>query len=154
MNPELQLRDIHLPPEPSWWPPAPGWWLLAIVLCLLAWHLTRLGLRHWRARQRRLALVNEFDRVLALSEPAVQLAAISQLLRRAARSSDPAAASLVGSAWLEFLDRSAAGGSAPFSQGPGRLLLDGPYRMDLDPASVAALIAPARQCFLRLVRAE
>ncbi|MBP6325901.1 MAG: DUF4381 domain-containing protein, partial [Dokdonella sp.] len=21
-----QLRDIHLPPDPSWWPPAPGWW--------------------------------------------------------------------------------------------------------------------------------
>ena len=32
MNPELQLRDIHLPPEPSWWPPAPGWWLLAAIL--------------------------------------------------------------------------------------------------------------------------
>ncbi|HWS27736.1 MAG TPA: DUF4381 domain-containing protein [Xanthomonadales bacterium] len=154
MNPELQLRDIHLPPEPSWWPPAPGWWLLAMVLCLLAWHLTRLGLRHWRARQRRLALVAEFDSVLTLSGSAVQLAAISQLLRRAARSSDPAAASLVGSAWLEFLDRSADSDSAPFSQGPGKLLLDGPYRMDPDPASVAALIAPARQCFLRLVRAE
>ena len=26
------LRDIHLPPAPSWWPPAPGWWLLAFVL--------------------------------------------------------------------------------------------------------------------------
>ena len=28
------LRDIHLPPTPSWWPPAPGWWLLAIVVLI------------------------------------------------------------------------------------------------------------------------
>ena len=34
MNPQLQLRDIHLPPEPSWWPPAPGWWLLALLLVI------------------------------------------------------------------------------------------------------------------------
>ena len=25
------LRDIHLPPEPSWWPPAPGWWILFVL---------------------------------------------------------------------------------------------------------------------------
>ena len=30
------LRDIHLPPDPSWWPPAPGWWMLAGLLLLLA----------------------------------------------------------------------------------------------------------------------
>ena len=27
----LVLRDVHVPPAPSWWPPAPGWWLLAGV---------------------------------------------------------------------------------------------------------------------------
>ncbi|MEJ2090486.1 MAG: DUF4381 domain-containing protein, partial [Gammaproteobacteria bacterium] len=33
MQPDLlqQLKDIHLPPDPTWWPPAPGWWLLALV---------------------------------------------------------------------------------------------------------------------------
>jgi len=154
MNPELQLRDIHLPPEPSWWPPAPGWWLLAIVIGLVAWRLTRYGLRSWRARQRSRALQEQFDAVLLVTEPAAQLAAISELLRRAARQSDPAAAALVGRAWLEFLDRSTDATAAPFSRGPGRLLLDGPYRAHLDVGSVRALIAPARQCFLKLVRAE
>lgn len=154
MNPELQLRDIHLPPEPSWWPPAPGWWLLAIVIGLVIWRLTRYGLRSWRARQRSRALQEQFDAVLLVTEPAAQLTAISELLRRAARQSDPAAAALVGSAWLEFLDRSTDATAAPFSRGPGRLLLDGPYRAHLDVGSVRALIAPARQCFLKLVRAE
>lgn len=154
MNPELQLRDIHLPPEPSWWPPAPGWWLLAILLGFAFWHLTRYSLRRWRARQRNQALQAEFDGALAATDPAAQLAAISQLLRRAARQADPAAATLVGTTWLEFLDRSTGLDSAPFSQGPGRLLLDGPYRSDLDAHSVNALIAPARQCFLKLVGAQ
>lgn len=154
MNPELQLRDIHLPPEPSWWPPAPGWWLLAILIGLVIWRLIRYGLHRWRARQRRRALQAQFDTVLGLTDAAAQLAAISELLRRAARQSDPAAAALVGSAWLEFLDRSTDATAAPFSQGPGRLLLDGPYRAHLDAGSVSALIAPARQCFLKLAQAE
>lgn len=154
MNPELQLRDIHLPPEPSWWPPAPGWWLLAILIGLVIWRLTRYGLRRWRERQRRRALQAQFDAVLGLTDAVAQLAAVSELLRRAARQADPAAAALVGSAWLEFLDRSTDATAAPFSRGPGRLLLDGPYRAHPDVGSVRALIAPARQCFLKLVRAE
>jgi hypothetical protein len=30
-----QLRDIHLPPDPSWWPPAPGWWMLAALAAVM-----------------------------------------------------------------------------------------------------------------------
>ena len=41
MNPELQLRDIHLPPEASGWPAARGWWLLPILIGLVIWRLTR-----------------------------------------------------------------------------------------------------------------
>lgn len=154
MNPELQLRDIHLPPEPSWWPPAPGWWLLAMLLAFVVWRVTRYSLRRWRARQRKLALQAEFDGALSATDPAAQLAAISQLLRRAARQADPAAATLVGPTWLAFLDRATGLDSAPFSAGPGRVLLDGPYRSGLDADSVNALIAPARQCFLKLVGAQ
>ncbi len=32
---DLALRDIHLPPAPSWWPPAPGWWVLFGMFCLV-----------------------------------------------------------------------------------------------------------------------
>ncbi|MEM8682735.1 MAG: DUF4381 domain-containing protein [Pseudomonadota bacterium] len=37
MNPtEIPIRDLHLPPEISWWPLAPGWWvILAIVAIVL-----------------------------------------------------------------------------------------------------------------------
>lgn len=150
MNPQLELRDIHLPPEPSWWPPAPGWWLLALLLLVVGWGLARFLRQRWRARRRRLALQSEFDAALGLADPQAQLAAISQLLRRAARLRAPAAAALVGEAWLEFLDH--AGGQEPtfFTQGAGRVLQDGPYRAAPDAAQLQALRAPARQCFLTL----
>jgi hypothetical protein len=152
MKPELQLRDIHLPPEPSWWPPAPGWWLLALLVCVLAYLIGRTLLRRWRARRRRLALLAEFDRELGVVEPAAQLAAISQLLRRAARVRDPASATLAGSAWLEFLDQNLDPAAAFFARGAGRVLLDGPYRPGVDENSIAALREPSRRCFLNLAR--
>ena len=56
------LRDIHLPPAPSWWPPAPGWWLLAalalLTIVVLAWQWRR---QH-RLRQRRRQWLGELDR--------------------------------------------------------------------------------------------
>ena len=29
-----QLKDVHLPPPPSWWPPALGYWVVAGALCV------------------------------------------------------------------------------------------------------------------------
>ncbi len=150
MNPELQLRDIHLPPEPSWWPPAPGWWLLALLAALAVGYAARWALRHWRARQRRRAMQAEFEQVLRQDDPHARLAALSALLRRAARLRDPAAAGLTGAAWLSFLDQSAPG-EAPFTRGPGQLLVDGLYRKDLNAAAVNALLEPARRCYWHLV---
>lgn len=150
MTPELQLRDIHLPPEPSWWPPAPGWWLLALLVVVGAVVVGRVLWRRWRARRYRRDLLTEFDAVLGHAAPDAQLAAISQLLRRAARLREPASATLVGIAWLEFLDRAYDPAAAFFAQGGGRVLLDGPYRPAADAAAIAALVAPARRCFLAL----
>ncbi|OHE87754.1 MAG: hypothetical protein A2579_13140 [Lysobacterales bacterium RIFOXYD1_FULL_69_11] len=140
----LVLRDVHQPPPPSWWPPAPGWWavaavVVAVLAITLAWRARR------RRRQRRIAAC--FDAAVeGAPSPALQVEAMSELLRRAARRRDPGADRLDGDAWLSLLD----GGNArrPFSQGPGRLLLDGGYRADTTQQEVDALRPLAREKFL------
>lgn len=170
----LVLRDIHQPPAPAWWPPAPGWWLVAmlVLLTVLAWA--------WIARRRHLRrreVVAIFDKALgAASTPPEEIAAMSELLRRAARRRDSTADRLQGEAWLRFLDDAPPpahrkksrkvrattvrdmqpeapspnpAALRPFSQGPGRLLLDGGYRRDIDPASVAELRPLVRARYLQ-----
>jgi hypothetical protein len=124
------LRDIHLPPPPAWWPPAPGWWLVfALSIAVLAWVSWRL-LRRAAQRRAKRVLRHEYDRIRhdhpSASDAARQVAALSELLRRAARRHQPQALTLKGEDWLAFLDGDEEGD--PFSRGPGRLLLDGPYR--------------------------
>jgi len=148
----LVLRDIHQPSAPPWWPPAPGWWLLAavVLLAIIAW-----GWFAARRRHQRRAVAAVFDDALRAAPTApAEVAAMSELLRRAARRRDPSADRLQGEAWLHFLDAPAvaksrksrrpqpaspAGDEKMFSQGPGRLLLEGGYRRDVDPAQVAEL---------------
>jgi hypothetical protein len=140
------LRDIHLPPEPSWWPPAPGWWFLALCVVLLLLWLGRRLLQRRRMQRARAVLQREFARACAL-EGAEQVAALSELLRRAAQRYAPAAATLHGEDWLAFLDADDA--EQPFRSGAGRLLLDGPYRAQVDAAEATALAEVVR---LRLDR--
>lgn len=173
-DPTLVLRDIHQPPAPPWWPPAPGWWVLAALLLLaagaVAWFVSR-------RRRHRAAVVALFDReVQAAPTAADEVAAISELLRRAARRRDPQADRLHGEAWLAFLDGVPAAGASrnpskrgtqrlaaapgdatvqqPFSKGPGRLLLEGGYRRDVDAAQVAQLRPLARARFLDWMAAK
>ncbi|GAB3315986.1 DUF4381 family protein [Luteimonas notoginsengisoli] len=148
---DLPLRDIHQPPPPPWWPPAPGWWWLATVLLVL------LAFAAWwwlRARRRRAAIVRLFDeRVDAAATPVERVAAMSELLRRAARRRDPAADRLQGDAWLAFLDgdMQAASAKAPFSAGAGHVLLDGGFRREIDDDAAAALLPLARRRYLELM---
>lgn len=140
----LLLRDIHQPLAPPWWPPAPGWWLvtaLLVVVLAVAWALLA------RRRRRRRAITALFDAALAAAPtPAAQVAAMSELLRRASRRRDPAADRYEGEAWLRFLD---ADGKRPlFSTDIGRLLLEGGFRRDVDAEAVAALRPLARQRYL------
>ncbi|WP_028917230.1 DUF4381 family protein [Pseudoxanthomonas sp. J35] len=142
----LPLRDVHLPGSPSWWPPAPGWWLLgaAIALALLAWA----GWLAWR-RARRRRWLRWFEH--ASAGPGTlpgRLAAMSALLRRAARRRQPGAELLQGEAWLRFLDGADGTG---FSAGPGRLFLEGGFRRDVDADAFAAARALARARFLELM---
>lgn len=142
----LQLRDVHLPAAPGWWPLPPGWWLVigaCALLALLMWG--------WRVRRRRLRLrwQQHFAAALAAAaSPADEVAAMAELLRRAARVRRPGAELLQGVAWLQFLD---APENPAFSMGEGRLLLDGGYRRQVDAAAVERLRPLARDRFVQLM---
>lgn len=102
------LRDIHMPPPPSWWPLAPGWWIVAgvvaVALAVLIWCVWR-----WRRRRRAWATIAREMNTLAgryrEQHAAAELAAgLSQLLRRAVlhRGGD---AHLSGEDWHAELTR-------------------------------------------------
>lgn len=144
----LPLKALHPGQTPSWWPPAPGWWWLLAALLLLA-ACVGFWLRRRHRRQR--ALEAYFDAALAQAQtPLAKIAAISELLRRAARRVDPQADRLQGDDWLRFLD----GGRQPsaFLHGPGALLRDGAFRPVADPAAVDALCVVARRRYLEWMR--
>lgn len=145
--PVITLRDIHLPGAPSLWPPAPGWWLLAaLLLTLLVWGVPAL-LRRRRIRRQRECLLAAFtalQKEFASERSPQRLSRINELLRRLALMRYPRSevASLTGGAWLRFLDDT--GGEGGFSDGPGRVLADDPYRrslpLDMDTDGLAALV--------------
>lgn len=153
MNPigqeTLQLRDIHMPAAPDPWPPAPGWWVLAaLVLGLLAWGAWTL-LKYARVRRQQnriLAMLRALEQSGGAVATPGFLAEISRLTRRLALMRYPRReiASLSGEEWLAFLDRS--GGDGLFTDGPGRILSDGPYRRELKgQVEVDALVALVRR---------
>lgn len=125
-----QLRDIHLPPEPSWWPPAPGWWLLTLLaIATLMWAGRWLRRRLRRRRRDRLILA-ELTQIhhawIAHRDDAQLLAELSTFLRRLGRVVDPASVTLTATAWLEFLDRHGDG----FRGASGEALLQAAYQKD------------------------
>lgn len=143
-DPTLVLRDIHAATAPSWWPPAPGWWLVGVaLLAVLAGLIWRL--RQRRRRHARIAAM--FDQAIAAAPSRPQaVAAMSELLRRAARLHDPQADRLQGDAWLAMLDRGLE--PAIFNTPQGRLLLDAPFRPDVHADEVHALRQIARMRFI------
>lgn len=142
---ELVLRDVHVPPAPSLWPPAPGWWLVAAALlsmAAVAWWFAR------RRRLRRLAWERLFDEACRDASPAAQVAAMSELLRRAARRVDKRADRLQDLDWLLLLDGKK---QKSFSEGAGKLLLEGGYRRQVPANEFAEAKALARARFLELM---
>ncbi len=153
MDPEqIPLRDLHLPEAIGWWPLAPGWWLL-IGLVLIG--LVLLIRRYLRARAdgaaRRYAL-RELDDLLTRYEThrdTVSFAAgVSALLRRTMLAYAPRrdVAGLTSDEWLAWLDRDLA--HPQFVAGPGRTLIDLPYRNPAGAgvdADIYALVTAVRQ---------
>ena len=130
---DLPLRDIHLPEPVSWWPLSPGWWILAglvifTVVMIVLWYRNN--------RRRKLSAVylaraelSGIRKRFTDQADSVQLAReLSALLRRLSVSAFPRTetASLTGINWLHYLDHSMP--DQPFSSGPGRILVDAPYR--------------------------
>ena len=107
--PGPDLRDIHLPAEPSWWPPAPGWWLLAalvlvaIVVAVWTWRRQR------RLRGCRQQVLHELEQLIRQhrddGSPERLLRDLHHLLRRVARRHDPRATRQQGMAWRQTLAR-------------------------------------------------
>ena len=144
MTPSLQLRDVHEGLAPACWPPAPGWWVvLAAVVAVAAWF----AWRALRRRRRRAMILRLFDETVAqAATPSMQVAAMSELLRRAARRKHANADTLDGEDWLRFLD---AGLPQPvFAAGAGALLRDGGFRADVSAHEAEALRIVARERYL------
>lgn len=149
MEAELPLRDYHLPPPVGWWPPAPGWWGLAILILALAAVGVYLWRRQRRPTVRKLGLA-ELNRLERDDLPTVEkVRQLSTLLRRIGLSTADRTevAGLTGQAWLEWLDQPL--GEPRFSRGPGRLLLDAPYRPTVE-GELGELFALSRDWLHRL----
>ena len=151
-----QLRDIHLPADPSWFPPAPGWWVLVVfALGLLLWAAWRIAA--WQeARKpiksaRRIYLSLCADRSAGALDDRDFLHAVNELLKRllihglgeqeARRANDQT--------WLELLDQRSE--TTAFSQGAGRAL--GNQRFGPEPeVDLKALHAAVIRLFRRVLR--
>lgn len=128
-QPQLDLKDIHLPDAVSWWPPAIGYWIIlgCVVVCII----TYLSIKAYRKKHaiRKLAL-HEFNSIknsYASNANKKQLVtSLSELLRRAAISTYPLSdcAGLTGIQWLNWLDKQLSKNTLNFSDGPGYLLTD------------------------------
>lgn len=151
-NPELPLRDIHLPEPIGWWPPAPGWWIVLfgvptiIFLLIWLWRFLR------RMTVKKLALAELESIAGSDREVRAKVQQLAILLRRIALSVYPReeVASLVGEQWLSFLDDSMR--NTRFSVGAGRLLIEAPYRREVE-TDLDALIALCRDWIKSLPKA-
>ena len=147
-----RLHDIVVPASVPWWPPAPGWyWVLGFVLVLALWLLGKSFIRWQRNRYRREARAELARQEIMLRDPACRaaaLTAVAELLKRTALTAFPReeVATLTGSAWLEFLNRT--GRTIAFTEGNGAVLEYAAY----DPRTVAALEESKLNEIVSLVR--
>lgn len=144
MSANLPLRDVQLPPAPSWWPPAPGYLMIggAVLLVILV-----LALLWWKRRRRRQRWLQAFDQELTTTTDATaELAVIAGLLRRAARQAQPGSESLHDDAWWQRVDPK---GTLPDAR--RSLLAEGAYRPRVDASEVAAVRSWARERYLAML---
>jgi len=142
LNPELPLRDIHLPEAVSWWPLAIGWWLvlaLIILLPLLIWGIRKLKARQLLRRQALSELASIEARYEQHKNDQQLVSEGSILLRRICISRFPRndVAGLSGEAWLSFLNSQADS----FDAATRQALISGPFQKQCDINSQALISA-------------
>jgi hypothetical protein len=149
-DPVAGLVDIPLPPPVSLWPQT---WESRVTLAVLVAGLIVAAVwlaRWWRLNRYRRAALSELARIeetLDNTAPADLAVSLAALVRRTALAAFPReqVASLSGSPWLSFLDRTCAGHA--FSDGPGRALeivAYQPSRAQPIPADPRALVGVVR----------
>ena len=108
--PKLELRDIHLPGDPSFWPLAPGWWVLIVIACVIAYFVYK-KIKQINAIKHTNKLLQ--DELLTIEtnfgqhNDKHQLATdISELLNRFVKYilKDAMATSLTGKQWIDYLN--------------------------------------------------
>jgi hypothetical protein len=126
---ELPLRDVHIPEAISWWPLAIGWWITMLLIPMLLW----ISFLIYKRLTRKTAIKTAKKLLAQLKQDEIKtdadkLAEISALIRRVAISVSPReeCASLIGQAWLGYLDKSLKDNA--FTQGVGQCLADVSYR--------------------------
>ena len=152
MQPEqIPLRDLHLPEAIGWWPLAPAWWVLIAIALFALGFLLRAWMRaraHSAARRYALrqldVIVQQYDE----HKDAIAFgASLSELLRRTMLAYAPRqeVAGLSGDEWLRWLDKGLA--QPVFSSGPGRQILELPYRnpnAEISVSDMDRLVAAVR----------
>ena len=150
-----QLKDIHLPSDSLLWPPAPGTSIAFIIITMtiifiVKKNITALYLRYKsRVKLQALRELKHIEQNIQNQEPILLTQKISLLLKKCAINKFSSAKSqqhihaLSGQSWLEFLDNTYQTKTnipkAPFSTGPGVLLITLPYQQSLTIEKTAEL---------------
>lgn len=159
----LQLHDIDLPAEPTWWPPAIGWWVSGALLVLFIVIATLAFLR-WRAAAPLRAAMREISQIKddfsQRCDNHLLLNSCSLLLRKSAIyiAGRQQVASLTGKAWLAWLDQFSK--SCAFTNGVGEIFADGHFRptaefdplllLELTETTLISMLRPANRKRYRL----
>ncbi len=152
---QLDLKDIHLPDAVSWWPPAAGYWIIlaVIAVCIISFLSIKAYRKKFEIKRLALAELSAIKESYESTSDKKQLViSLSELLRRAAISTYPLSecASLTGTQWLNWLDKSLSKNTLNFSNGPGYLLTDYIYSKSEQADDVNALIKLSLQWLNKL----
>lgn len=116
-----ELRDIHLPDGVSAFPPAYGWGVILATLLglIILYHLIKLA----RQKSKKLYALHLLNNITC-NNSLKSAAAMSEILRRICVYKYPAAASLSGQEWIDFLNNHS---KTKLNNKTADLLLNAPY---------------------------